>query len=254
MTTLSITPKPETGSHQLTIEPTGDVTRIQRTDRNGSYDVRVITGLLPWPASNGTLVLDDYEAADGTSTYTVTTTADAVGGTGTLVMDGTVWLGLPVTPQFSAKVNTMTGYDAGLTSRNTVLEPDGSPNPIVIIRTSTSRAGTLKLWAGTYEAALALLRLCGRGQIIFLRQPDHKGMDMFFTATGAQLSTLRTDGPNSVFGVDVGYIEVPRPRGPLSGALGWTWGELKNTYATWGDVFNAYATWGDLRTNTVRTT
>jgi hypothetical protein len=250
MTTLTITPNPATGSHQLSITPAGDVTRIQRTDRNGSYDVRTITGLLPWPVTNGTLVLDDYEAADGTSTYTVTTTADAVGGTGTLVMDGTVWLGLPVTPQFSASVNTLTGYDAAVKSRNTVLEPDGSPNPIVIIRTSTSRAGQLKLWAGTHEKALSLLRLCGRGQIIFLRQPDHIGMDMFFTATGASLVTLRTDGKDTVFGVDVTYIEVPRPRGPLSGALGWTWGELKNEYATWGEVFTAYATWGDLRTNT----
>lgn len=252
MSTLTITPKPATGSHQLSIVPTGTVTRIQRTDRNGSYDVRVITDLLPWTAAQGTLTLDDYEAAAGTSTYTVTTSADVVTGSAVLTLDG-IWLGVPVTPQFSAKVQTVTGYGAGLESRNTVLEPDGSPNPIVIIRSASGRRGQLSLWAGTYEAALALLRLCGRGQIIFLRQTDHGGMDMFFTATGANLSTLRTDGTSSVFGVDVQYIEVPRPRGPLSGALGWTWGTLRNTYATWGDVFNAYATWGDVRTNTVRT-
>lgn len=254
MSTLTITPNPATGSHQLSILPTGTVTRVQRTDRNGSYDVRMITGLLPWPAASGTLTLDDYEAADGTSTYTVTTSADVVTGTAVLDLAGTVWLGVPVTPQFSAKVQTVTGYGAGVRSRNTVLEPDGSPNPIVIIRSSASRAGQMQLWAGTYEAALALLRLCGRGQIILLRQSDHAGMDMFFTATDADLTTLRTDGKDSVFGVQLQYIEVPRPRAPLSGALGWTWGELKNTYATWGDVFNAYATWGDVRTNTVRTT
>lgn len=254
MSTLTITPNQATGSHQLQVVPTGTVTRVQRTDRNGSYDVRTLTGLLPWPVASGTLTLDDYEAADGSSTYTVTTSADVVTGTASLDLDGTVWLGVPVTPQFSAKLQTLTAYAAGVTSRNTVIEPDGSPNPIVIIRSASSRRGQLTLWAGGYEAALALLRLCGRGQIILLRQSDHAGMDMFFTATNSELTTLRTDGKDSVFGVQLTYIEVPRPRSPLSGALGWTWGELKNTYATWGDVFAAYATWGDVRTNTVRTT
>lgn len=197
----------------------------------------------------GPLVLDDYEAAQGTSTYTVTTTGGEV--TGTAFMDlGLPWLGVPVTPQFSARVKSITGYGASLEARSTVLEPDGSPFPIVIGRGSSSRRGTLEIWAGAYDAAWDILRLVGRGQIMFLRQAEHEGMDMFFSPRGADIRTLSVEGAGTVFGVSVDYVEVSRPGAPLSGALGWDWAELKNTYATWGDVLNAYATWGDVRTNT----
>lgn len=249
MTTLTVTPNPATGSHQLSIVPTGDVTRIQRTDANGTYDVRTLTGQLPHPVASGTLVVDDYEPANGTSTYTVTTAADVVAQAGVLAL-GNPWLSVPVTPQFSAQISGgIGGYGSGFESRSTVVEPDGSPFPIVIHRVASSRRGSLDLWGGSYADAVNLLRLCGRRGTYMLRQSEHTGMDMFFVIRDCSLRTLVVDGAASKFGVTVQYLEVPRPGGPLSGALGWTWGELKNTYATWGDVFNAFATWGDVRTN-----
>lgn len=246
MTTLTLTPNAATGSHQLQIVSTYTVTRIQRTDANGSYDVRTLPGFLP--AAPGTTTLDDYEPGNGLSTYTVTTSGDTIQGTATLPL-GAPWLGVPVTPQFSARLQSVMSYGAALDSRSTVLEPEGSPFPLVISRATSSRRGSMELWAGDYPAALALMRVCGRPGVKFLRQADHAGMDMFFHAPTAELTTLKTEGKASVFGVRVQYIEVPRPGAPLSGALGWTWGALKNSYATWGDVFNAFATWGDVRTN-----
>lgn len=251
MTTISITPNTSTGSHQLSIVPTGTVTRIQRTDGNGSYDVRTLPGVLPWTVASGTLILDDYEAATGSATYTVTTSADTATAAASLTLDA-IWLGVPVTPQFSAKVDAVLDYSTGLDSRAVVLEPDGSPFAVVVTRSASSRRGSMELFAGDYPAALALLRLVGRGQVVLLRQSTHAGMDMFFVGQSADLKTLVTDRGSSRFSVQVQYIEVPRPTAPLSGALGWTWGELKNTYATWGDVFAAYATWGDVRTNRTR--
>jgi hypothetical protein len=248
LTTLTITPNAATGSHQLSIVPTGTVTRIQRTDANGSYDVRTLTGQLPWTVAQGTLTLDDYEAANGSATYTVTTAADVVTAVAVLTL-AKVWLGVPVTPQFSAQVDAVLDYGAGLDSRATVLEPDGSPFAVVVTRSASSRRGNLELFAGDYPAALALLRLVGRGQVVLLRQSQHAGMDMFFVATSADIKALVVAQGDSRFSVKVSYIEVPRPTSPLSGALGWTWAELKNTYATWGDVFADFATWGDVRTN-----
>lgn len=251
MTTLTITPNPATGSHQLSIVPTGTVTRIQRTDANGSYDVRTMTDQLPWLTSQGTLVLDDYEPANGSAVYTVTTNADTVTGSAVLVL-GDPWLGVPVTPQFSARLKAVIGYDSGVESRTTIVEPDGAKFPVVISRSGSSRRGSMELYAGDYPAALDLLKLVGRGQVILLRQAQHTGMDMFFIATRASLKTLRVDAERTLFGVEVTYIEVSRPGSPLSGALGWTWGALKTEYATWGDVFTDYATWGDVRTNRTR--
>jgi hypothetical protein len=248
-TTATMLANPATGSVQLSITPSGTITRVQRTDANGTYDVRLLAGILPWPAASGVLTLDDYEAANGSCTYTITTSVDSASGAVVLDLGGP-WLGVPVTPQFSSRVDSITGYGSALESRSTVLEPEGSPFPIVITRTGSSRRGRLELWAGTYPAALNLLRLAGRGQVMMLRQSEHAGMDMFFTVNGGTtLKTLTVAQGKTVFAVDLDYIEVPRPAAPLSGALGWTWGQLKNTYATWGDVFNDYATWGDVRTN-----
>lgn len=196
----------------------------------------------------GALVIDDYEAAAGSASYTVTTATGPLEGGASLDL-GAPWLGIPVTPQFSARAETITGYDAAIESRATVLEPDGGFAPIVITRGGSSRRGSMDIWAGTYAAALALLRVAQRGQVVMLRQPEHPGMDMFFSASRAGITTLTPNGAKTTFGVRLDYIEVGRPNSPLAGALGWTWGELKNSYATWGDLFKAYATWGDVRIN-----
>jgi hypothetical protein len=226
---------------------------VTRTDANGTREVRTLPGVLPAPAPD-VLILDDYEAAHGTATYTLGTSAGTVSAAAVMDLSAGPWLGLPVTPQFSARVISITGYEAGVESRSTVVEPDGSPFPIVITRGASTRSGSLTLWAGDYPAALALLRLAQRGQVIMLRQAEHAGMDMFFTASAASILTLMVpeDKP-AVFGVSMDYTEVGRPTAPLSGALGWTWNELKNSFATWADVFAAFETWGDVRTNTRRT-
>jgi hypothetical protein len=64
---------------------------------------------------------------------------------------------------------------------------------------------------------------------------------------GADLDTLAEDGQATIWGVSIEYVEVSRPPGDLAGALGWTWGALRDSYSTWGEVFAAYATWADLR-------
>jgi len=251
MSIITITPNLATGSHQLEVTSLAQVNRIQRTDANGTRDVRLVEGILPWPGSGSTtLVVDDYEAAHGTSTYTVTSTADVSTADAVLDLSGVVWLGVPVTPQFSAKVQAVLGYGADGESRATVLEPEGSSFPIVIRRGSGSRTGQLELWGGSYTEALNIWKTRMRGQVLFMRQSEHPGMDMFFHASNASITTLTTEQGTTRFGVQLRYLEVARPGAPLSGALGWTWLELKNTYATWGDVFNDFGTWGDVRTNT----
>lgn len=248
MTTLVLTTDPVTGTNRLTITPTATVTRVRRSDANGSVDVRTMTGELPHPTGTD-LVLDDYEAAQGASTYTVTTTDGTVSGSIVLLL-GSPWLGTPEAPQFSAAVPAVLSYGAGSATRSTVHEPDGRYDPVVIVMGGATRRGTLTLEGGTYARALALLRLCQRGQTLMLRQTDHAGMDMYFIAQQADIVTSRTAGPGSLFDLDIQYIETGRPSGALSGALGWTWDALAAAYPTWDDVYDAYATWGDVRTDT----
>lgn len=249
MTTLLLTPQPAIGANRLTITPDAEVTRIRRTDANGTYDVRTVTNLLPHPVVSGVLTLDDYEA-NGPATYTITTATETL--TGSIVTGLTSpWLGTPEAPQFSAPIASVMDYGAGTTTLSTVHEPEGRHDPIVIVRGASSRRGSLTIDAGSYAAALDLLRLCQRGQTMLLRQLDHPGMDMFFIPMAADIRPYRAEGKASLFDLSVNYIEVARPAGALSGALGWTWAELATDHATWGDVFDSYASWGDVR-NDVR--
>lgn len=244
MTTLILTTDPGTGSNRLTITPTAEVTRVRRTDANGTADVRTMTGVLPH--STGVLILDDYEPAHGVATYTLTTAGGTVTGAITLALSSP-WLGTPEVPQYSAPVPAVLDYGAGTSTLSTVHEPDGRYDPIVIVRGASSRRGSLTVSGGSYPAALNLLRLCQRGQTMLLRQTQHNGMDMYFIPMQADIVTALAAGPSSQFDLTLQYIEVGRPTGALSGALGWTWESLAAAFPTWGDVFEAYATWGDVR-------
>ena len=246
MTTLLLTTHPETGYNRLTITPTDNVTRVRRTDANGTYDVRTMAGVLPHTAP-GVLVLDDYEA-NGTATYTVTTTAETITGKIVLVLS-TPWLSTPEAPQFSAPVQSVMTYGAGTSTLSTVFEPEGRADPIVIVRGASSRRGSMVIAGGDYATTLGLLRLCQRGQTMQLRQLQHPGMDMFFIPMQSDIQTALAAGERSVFDLAVQYIEVARPTGALSGALGWTYAALAADFATYGDVFDAYASYGDLRTD-----
>jgi hypothetical protein len=244
MTTLVLTTDAANGFVRLTITPTDDVTRVRRSDANGTYDVRTLTGQLPHAAPD-VLTLDDYEA-NGAATYTVTTTAGSVSGTIVLLL-ASPWLGTPEVPQFSAAVPSVLEYSAGASTLTTVFEPDGRYDPTVIVRGAGTRRGTLTVEGGTYAQALNLLRLFQRGQTMFLRQTQHAGMDMFFIPMNFDIITALKAGKNSVFDVECQYIEVGRPSGALSGALGWTWDSLAAAFDTWDEVFDAYATWGDVQ-------
>jgi hypothetical protein len=246
MTTLLLTTHPELGYHRLTITPTATVESVTRTDSNGTRDVRTMTGVLPHPAASGVLLLEDYEAAQGPATYTVTTADESLGDTIVMTL-ASPWLGTPEAPQFSAQVRSVMTYGAGTDTLSTVHEPEGRYDPIVIVRGASSRRGTMTVEGGTYAETLNLLRLCQRGQTMLLRQLDHPGMDMYFVPMHTDIVTVMAAGKASGFDLSVQYIEVARPKGNLSGALGWTFEALTLSGMSFADVFETYDSFGDLR-------
>jgi hypothetical protein len=248
MTTLLLDTDQSTGSIRLTITPTAEITRVRRTDTNGTADVRTLTDQLPHPSPD-VLVLDDYEAAHGPARYTITTAAGTVTGTIVNVL-ASPWLGTPENPQHSVAVTSFEDYGSGMQTLSTVHAPEGRDvPPIVIVRGASTRRGSLRVAAGNYVRALKILRIFQRGQTMLLRQPDHEGMDMYFIPMSAEIVTVLAAGKSSIFDVTVSYLEVGRPAGALTGALGWTWAALESAFATWGDVEDAYASWGDVRTD-----
>lgn len=252
MSTVVLTPLPEIGALRLSITPPtgGAILQVQRTDVNGTAVVRTLTGQLPYSGTTP-LVLDDYEAAAGQVTYTIGATGQPAPDVVTAMFDlgKEPWLGLPITPQYSVQVPNVFEYGSSIEARSVVHEPVGSRFPIVISQEASTRRGQMTVYAGSYAQGLSILRMFQLGRVAFLRQ-EVAGMDMYFSATTANLRVLNSD-PLTV-GVEVAYIEVGRPQGPLAGALGWTWSALKNALATWADVTGTYATWADVRTDTKR--
>jgi len=119
----------------------------------------------------------------------------------------------------------------------------------VVIRSMGTKRGTLGLWAGTYDAAEQILATLSRGEVLMLRQAEHRGMDMYFIADDAALDTLAVAGQDTVWGVSVRYVQVARPIGNLAAALGWDFAALGGSAATFAELRTRYATFEDMRLN-----
>jgi|GEM_PF-6033564 len=251
MTTVTAQVLPAVGAIRLTITaPSGVVvSKVQRSDINGPTAMRVLAGQLPYTSTGAELVLDDYEAASGAVVYTITASDGAVTVPLTHPLAGAPWLGVPVLPQLSVSVESTADYGADVEARGVLFDVADSPYPITINREATARRGSLKVYAHTYADARGVLRLVQRGQVIFLRQTEHDGMDMYFSPRRASLGIELADGPDSRFSVSIEYAEVARPLSPLSGALGWTYAALKADQPTYSALPGTFADYTDLRTN-----
>lgn len=244
MTSITIQAQPATGALVLTITATEQIDRVMRSDANGVAEVRTLPGIFPKAAGGAALVLTDYEAASGTVSYTAGTatrqTAWALPGP---------WLFVPVMPNYSVQIKSLLDYSAGGDSLGSVHELLGRDDPVAILRGMATRRGTMKLYCGTFAEAMTVVNATRRGEVLMLRQPEHQGMDMYFTATSYGIPVLESRGGASVFGVDLGYVQLARPSGALSGALGWTFAALAAAYPTFSALPAAYATFQDMLLN-----
>jgi hypothetical protein len=247
MPTITAELLPEIGGIRLTIATTLSLASLQRADINGTTQVRVRQDGLQLPGGSTSILLTDYEPAHGGVIYTATDTAGASGQVSVQFALGSPWLFVPVLPNFSSRLETVTAYGARVESRSTILEPPGRPDPVVVMRTMGTKRGRIGLWAGTYAAAQQLLDTVTRGEILMLRQPEHLGMDMYFTAVDADIETLAIAGSGTVWGVQVSYCQVARPADPLGAALGWTFASVSASADSFAELQTKYATFEDLR-------
>ena len=191
--------------------------RISRGDANGQgVWVRNPAGV---DTVGGTATLYDYEpalvgtvnyqAVDGTNA-TASHNGRQIGAT----TDAT-WLSLP------AKASTTSPYAppamdlfkvTAWTERQTTIgrthqiigrtDKVGNPGPLAL------RAGTFDVLGLTYDAVLELRQLLANGDVALLRQPTHKGLDLYFTVTDID---TRPDTDSLTWTATVSYEEVPRP-------------------------------------------
>ena len=190
--------------------------------------------------TGGRLILTDYEAAHGLNSYNVYA-ADGSMATGsvTLVIDNP-WLSVPVMPQYSEQVQTITAYGSSREAATTVHRPLGRSDSLVVMGKLGDRTGSLEIFCDSYTAARKLERIFERGEIVQLRQRV-EGMDMYFTATGIPVSPYSVQGEDGTkWALTINYVEVRRPIGNLAGALGWTFDELAASFVSFDAVTAAF--------------
>jgi hypothetical protein len=250
--TITATLQPSTASILLTITSPGTaLATLTRADANGTASVRVrdsdVFGFIPGAGVN--IITTDYEPAQGSVVYTVTDSAGATATASVTFALDSPWLFVPVMPNYSSKLQTVTGYSAQVSSRSTVLAPLGKSSPTVVIRPMGTKRGSLGLWAGTYADAQGILDTLSRGEVVMLRQPEHQGQDMYFVAEDAEIQPLAVGGAGTVWGVQVGFLQVARPTGPLAAALGWDFAAVAAAAPDFATLRRQYATFEDLRLN-----
>lgn len=178
------------------------------------------------------------------STSTQATTTRQVSAAATLNLDKP-WLLVPIAPNYSEQVESITDYSAGRETFSTVHRIIGRADPLVVMGKLGTRTGSLELWAANLEDANRLARVFDRGEAVLLKQTV-AGMDMYLTATSLDVSPHQVNGADTRYRFTVAYQEVTRPYGDLAGALGWTFDALAAGYASFDAVTAAFATFDDL--------
>jgi len=236
MTTLTATPAGAAVS--LTLVPTASIASISRSDANGTTTVRVPAGTFP---RSTPVTLLDWEAEIGsTVTYTVTGAVAYA----TLTSD-TPWLVAPLRPAMSQAVDMIVDYGAARASLGTVHQVTDRPDPLVALGRLTTRTGTLAAWVTDYAAGRSLENMIDRSGIVFLKQSQHAGQDMYFTVTGTD---IKRDGDGDAWILTIGYQEISRPASPINEAV-WTFGNVSTSFASFANVTSNYADFEGLSLN-----
>lgn len=200
---------------------------LTRADNNGTRPVRLYEGQ---GLSDGALVTTDPEPAlSGLISYTAVV-RDVVGGTDVTVFASTSLDGQVTRSRIAPASIPSQGqwYDLApdisldRASTTTLAQVINRPDPIVTLGTQALRAGTLSIFADDYAMGTALESVFNRGEIVFVRQPDHPGLDMYIVGTRTSLRIQPELTRPRRWVLDVDYAEVAAPTTPLRGSIGWT--------------------------------
>lgn len=245
MTTIAATPNTANGSVSLDLTLTASVTKVVRTNVNGSEEVRASTGQLP-SAASGTMVLIDFEASFGLNTYNAYAADGSFVTTSTTLDIVNPWISVPVMPQYSEQVETITQYGSSREAATTVHRPLGRADSLVVMGKLGDRTGSLQIFCSTYADARKLERIFERGEVVQLRQRV-EGMDFYFTVTSIPVAPFSVQGEGATrWSLGINYVEVRRPIGNLAGAFGWTFSELASSFVSYDAVTAAFTDYDAL--------
>lgn len=238
MTTLTAKPNDAGTAVVLTLTPTESIPTITRIDANGSVAIRVPVGTFP---RTEPLTFTDWESAIGTE---VTYSTLGAGVKITLASLGPV-LVAPLRPALSQAVEMVVDYGAARASLGTIHQVVDRPDPLVALGRLATRAGSLAVWVPSYAAGRAVENMIDRSGVVFYKQREHAGLDMYFVSTGTD---LKRDGESDAWILTVAYQEITRPTSPINEAV-WTFGTVSTSFSSFANVTSYYNDFEGLEIN-----
>lgn len=249
---FTATPTPTGGVQlHLTAPVNHKLRSLTRTDANGLRRVRLQDGQ---SLSGGSLVVTDHECAlTGRVLYRASTVPTSAPGSRSWQSATTTLAGLLDRDRIAAAVRPATGVspwlvlDAPATRPHATVvhEPIGRPDPLLAIGVQHTRRGVLSVLCQDYAEALALANVAGAGEVILWRQRTHPGLDLYFTALSTDVAWVDESDP-ARWQVQLAYVEVAPPSGPILGAYGWSVADLAAAGMSVEEVPDAYPTVADL--------
>lgn len=222
---------------------TGSTFALTRTDANGTRPVRLLPGQR---VMDGGLIIEDFEAAlVGSVGYAFTSPTGSQTSVITSLVGAKPTIAPAVFPQFGVQDLFITGYDASRGSATVEHAIIGRADPVLRLQPLQSRRGHVTIWCKDYADLVNVVDVYRRGEIVMLRQDTHAGMDFYHAATGVTEGAY--DEEFRRWRVDVAFTEVPLPRGPVLGTLGWTWDDLAAAFPTWDDVVEYFGSWNNVQ-------
>lgn len=179
------------------------------------------------------------------SVNTMTTHVTQVAASTTLVLDKP-WLMVPVMPNFSEQVPSITNYGSQRVSQSTVHTVVGRPSPLVSLGPLGLRTGELEMFFPTLSEARKVETVFTLGQTTLLKQ-NVEGLDMYFIALSTSVAPHEPLGEEKTrYVLTAEYLEVTPPIGSLAGALGWDFNAVAAAYSSFNALALAFATFDDL--------
>jgi hypothetical protein len=149
---------------------------------------------------------------------------------------------IPGSGIFFAQMDTES-YD----SNSLLLGPVNAKYPIQVSRTRRGVESTLQVVTRTFADRDALLTLNDPGSPVLIQAPPAYGiMDTYMAISTVGVERGLTDHRFQVRVLNLPFIAVARPAGPMQGPCGSQMDNLCDIYTTWGELEASGLTWADL--------
>jgi len=249
----------------LTVSGGSSVTRLTRTDANGTAGVRLPAGTLPITSST---TVKDYEYSVDTTykpgvEWTAWSGSVAVAQVNLLpnkpgmayltvprrpTLGATIWEGDPIEPT-NPPGRVVVRFNADRQGSASVHQVVDRADPVIVLHPLPMRTGSLQIRCVALDAVRYLSTTLQRAEVFMLRQADVYLLDFYFTVSALHISTPDPGpGERRYWLLDVDFTEVARLPGEVTVDPDWTYAGVATENTTYLALLGKYTNYGDLLT------